>query len=147
MPAQSRRLRERPARWWDPPASTRPALPWTWGPPLPPNICGRSRALGKVAKAEEAGGEKARREAEAWTRRAAASARWGGELRTEEPPPPAARLGCWGGGCGGGGGGGQKVSAPAAIPFSCKRALLTSITPPSPPAKHRGVQLWEHPSC
>ena len=74
-------------------------------------------------------------------------ARRGGELRTEEPPPPAARLGCLGGECGGGGGGGgQKVSAPAAIPFSCKRALLTSTIPPSPPAKRRGVQTWWHPS-
>jgi len=67
-------------------------------------------------------------------------ARQGGELRTEEPPPPpAARPGCRGGCGGGGGGGGQKVSALTALPFSCKRALLTSTVLPSPPANRRGV--------
>lgn len=32
------------------------------------------------------------------------------------------------------------MSAPAAIPFSCKRALLASTSLPSPPARCRGVQ-------
>ncbi|XP_021572016.1 putative uncharacterized protein SERTAD4-AS1 [Carlito syrichta] len=78
-PAGSPRLPERPVR-----AETR-----RWGRPprprsrlsLPLCFCGRSRALGKVAGAEEAGGEEGRREAEAWTRRAAASARRGVILR------------------------------------------------------------------
>ncbi|XP_075398589.1 uncharacterized protein LOC142439843 [Tenrec ecaudatus] len=35
------------------------------------------------------------------------------------------------------GGGGQTVSAPAAIPFPCQRALLTTPVPPSPPAQGR----------
>nr|Q5TG53.2 RecName: Full=Putative uncharacterized protein SERTAD4-AS1; AltName: Full=SERTAD4 antisense RNA 1; AltName: Full=SERTAD4 antisense gene protein 1 [Homo sapiens] len=133
-PAGSPRLRERPA-------PVGPGGEDAYSLLLRPQLGTR-----KVARAEEAGGEEGKREAEAWTRRAAASARRGGELRTEEPPPPAARLCCLGGGCGGGGGGGQKVSATASIPFSCKRALLTSTIPLSPPAKRRGIRTWGHPS-
>lgn len=83
QPTRSPRLRERPARPWDPGAGgQRPhhpraaalsAPPWARGQPLPPpRLRGPSRALRKVARAQEAGGEEGRREAEAWTRRAAA---------------------------------------------------------------------------
>ncbi|XP_017743775.1 putative uncharacterized protein SERTAD4-AS1 isoform X1 [Rhinopithecus roxellana] len=61
----------------------------------------------KVARAEEAGGEEGKREAEAWTRRAAASARRGANGDEKQmslqdqtvilprcPPPPVSLLSC-----------------------------------------------------
>ncbi|XP_014638806.1 PREDICTED: putative uncharacterized protein SERTAD4-AS1 [Ceratotherium simum simum] len=80
-PTRSPRLRERPAHPSDAggddtagASRRRPPCPRHPQPPgrLSPRLCGPSRALRKVARAEEAGGEEGRREAEAWTRRAAA---------------------------------------------------------------------------